>query len=344
MIHFKQHAKEEISLQAPVGDHTHQTHPLPDNTLVGGSSACVLSLRGKGGLESGGQEESAGKPPTLGDTYKLVFLGKYKMAVSVNTGSEQVELIDVLVTKVKETLAARAATSLGGARKSIGSRLLSRTGKPSPSFLRKSSLGKPPPGKPPPGDSDRRASEGDQGRVVRRKKGGMLPSTGREDVLSTSAPSSMLERIARQSREKDEDSSSTRSEEGGPVQTDIPPRSHDNGDFDTIPELGNLQRTEEFRALSGAAAVSASLEADAVEKSTVNVKVLLHFTGINVLAVAEESSNIIFKKTIKTITCCAQVLICWGCGLLLPGTLTSWGVVRGFRGVASMNGVHLLMC
>ena len=297
MNHFKQHAKEEISLQAPVSDHAHTTRPH-DNTLMGGSSAYVLSLCGEGGTELGGKQETSGKPPIRGDTYKLVFLGKYQMPMPVNTGSVQVELIDVLVAKVKEALAARATNSQPGVRKSIGSRLLGRTSKPSP-FLRRSSVGKPQ------GDSDRRASAGDQGGQIGRSRG--KEGTGCDDILSSSAPSSMSERRSRKSREKEEDKSSRSGEEQDPVRLSAA-RTHENGDFDIIPELGNLQQSEEFRALSGAAATSDSLEMNNVEKCTVNVRVLLHFTGSNVLAVAEESTNLVFKKSIKTIACCAQVL------------------------------------
>ena len=146
MVHFKQHAKEEIPLQAPITD---SAHPPPDpakgeDSLKTRSSAYVMSLGGAGAVDSGSTRDSDGKPPVQGDTYKLMFLGKYRIPTSVNTGNDQVEIMDMLVTKVKDSLTARTVTSQSrlGVRRSIGSRLLGKSSKPSPPNSRKSSQGR----------------------------------------------------------------------------------------------------------------------------------------------------------------------------------------------------------
>ncbi len=70
MVHFKQHAKEEIPLQAPITD---SAHPPPDpakgeDSLKTRSSAYVMSLGEAGAVDSGSTRDSGGKPPVQGDT------------------------------------------------------------------------------------------------------------------------------------------------------------------------------------------------------------------------------------------------------------------------------------
>ncbi len=74
-----------------------------------------------------------------------MFLGKYRIPTSVNTDNDQVEIMDMLVTKVKDSLTARTVTSQSrlGVRRSIGSRLVGKSSKPSPPNSRKSSRAGP---------------------------------------------------------------------------------------------------------------------------------------------------------------------------------------------------------
>ncbi len=73
-----------------------------------------------------------------------MFLGKYRIPTLVNTGNDQVEIMVMLVTKVKDSLTARTVTSQSrlGVKRSIGSRLLGKSSKPSPPNSRKSSQGR----------------------------------------------------------------------------------------------------------------------------------------------------------------------------------------------------------
>ena len=65
-------------------------------------------------------------------------------------------------------------------------------------------------------------------------------------------------------------------------------------DFDTLPELANLKGSTEFQALSlkGAHTVQ---------------KVRLLFSGVSVVVYLQQSQQIVLKKLIQNIACCAQV-------------------------------------
>ncbi len=53
-------------------------------------------------------------------------------------------------------------------------------------------------------------------------------------------------------------------------------------DFDTIPELGSLQESSEFQALSSPTSIN-DLDQQQVENERVNAKVQLSFCGVHVL-------------------------------------------------------------
>ena len=300
------------------------------------SSAYVMSLNGDGVDIGAAGSRSSGKPPVQGDTYKLVYLGKSKIPSSVTTGSDQVKIIDTLVVKAREALAARSNVQgkQGPRKKSIGSRLRGRNTKSSPPISRTQSFGKSSPpisrtqsfgkssppisrtqsfgkssppisktqsfGKSSPVKRVRSSSDGEQGDMEKQEEDrghniSLLPPGKAEEALSKSA---MLNGNRRKVRDEVDVAASVS------ASSSRVSRTLDNGEFDTIPELGNLQRSLEFQALSG---MHNEDHMNTMDKNTVNIKVQLNFTGVHVVVVAEETSEVLFKKSIKTIACCAQV-------------------------------------
>ena len=288
MAGFKEHAQEEIAVPPTV---THNHHASSANIK---SSGYIMS------------SHSDPFPQGAGEEYKLEYLGKYEVPPPATSSSDQVKIIDSLVAKVREGM----AVSDGSQSSKTRSRIKSFGAK-----LKRSSVTTKPP-LPTTGtdhvDSESIACSNAVSDVAGGTQDtGSISSTSSEqqmqagsDVSITLTSSSPEERAADNSdgdiptSPDDPADQHTAYKQSSPDFSTKDRQVSESTDFDTIPELVNLQTSSEFQALS--------LKVGS-NKPFQNQKVRLTFSGVSVVVVTEEMGEIVLKKSIRTVACCAQV-------------------------------------
>lgn len=316
MAQFKQHVKEEVIIPATINSSSDSTSSIASSSIKSDSSAApvpkssgyIMSLQHKHPSEEGG----SGQQTTQGDSHKLIYLGNYEISSPAVTGDGQVQIIDSLVARVREVIAAEVNLQRKSSlkKRSIGARLRSRSvsnNKSSPPLGVKPSVTKSSPPLCRESSSSSDGSHGSSEQQQQAQPGARVidisvvpPMSPTEVQLDNAAdlcpPSNGDELINREEFQEGESQLFTSSQ----MPTSAQPRKiSENADFDTIPELVNLQKSTEFQALSS------SLTLGKAKPSS--IKVRLMFSGVHVVVVAEESNDVLIKESIKTIACCAQV-------------------------------------
>ena len=268
MTEFKVHSHGEVAVPPTI---THNSSSYPSLPADGKSSGYIMSSL-NGSLP---REEE----------YKLEYWGQHQVPPLSSGNTHQVQIIDNLVSKFREVMSNSGTfhSKFRTKKKSFGSRFKTKTSTPKLESV----------------DSDLSAGSVDS-----------LGETGRQAVASTSSldrciltPASdesctQLEPFSASLEDPADFHSSchqnTFSMADGRSRTE-------SSDFDTIPELANLKSSTEFQALSQDGG-------NGGEMMVKNQKVRLIFTGVNVLVVTNENTeNVVLKKPIRQIACCAQV-------------------------------------
>lgn len=290
MTEFKEHAQEEVVVP-PTITHNQTTGALGSNSADMKSSGYIMSSSQSGGVP---REEE----------YKLEYWGKYEVPPPASSNSDQVMIIDVLVSKYRE-----AVYGLGKFRtkkRSFGAK-----------FMRNSSKGPSPVGTEAvdalsASSTTSVESEGDSATnspsSLHPKPMCSADSSDSSDIsisLTPSSPPPPEEGCDSSTSPEDPADHHTSCKQSVVPNVSSVVKSSDtrpeSSDFDTIPELANLKSTTEFQALSLKATSGAS---GAVQSQQ---KVRLLFSGVNVVVVTEQTEHVILRKSIRNIACCAQV-------------------------------------
>ncbi len=280
MVRFKQQAEEEIAVPAMV------THNLRSSS----SSLPLADMKSSGYIIS-----SHNGPPSSGssgsDEYRLEYLGKHQVPLTASNDSmDQVELIDALVAKVREATRGKGK----GRKKGFGSRFRGKNAKPPLPVGTNEGVVLP-------GSEDVRDSRhSSYSSYTRHASSSSSSSSERQSEVDINITSSSpLYPKDHTLLPPNEDlpgggcgvpEGSSSSQENSPELREKKPSS----EFDTIPELANLQASTEFQALSNRRGVAFQ-------------KVRLLFTGVSVVVLTEDTGEIVLKKSVKSIACCAQV-------------------------------------
>lgn len=302
MIEFKEHAQEEVSVPLTI-NHNHSASSGSLSADVK-SSGYIMSMSQNGSMP---REEE----------YKLEYWGRYEVPPPASANSDQVMVIDSLVSKLREAIP--SAGGSGGStlsskfrpkKRSFGARLMGRSSKAPPDAVDFSAattsgveceglgecsiLG---------GNHTHNHHQGpctdsrdgsDVSITVQSSSPTLSPPDKGESAQghgsSTSPDDPADYHTSCEQQTRDTSTSSLSAQPNGRVRTE-------SADFDTIPELANLKSSTEFQALS----------MKTVDSVNATQKVRLLFSGVSVMVVTEQSENVILKKSIKTIACCAQV-------------------------------------
>lgn len=305
---FKEHSQEEVTVPPTISHSMGASSPVLVSE-AGKSSGYIMSSSQNGSLA---QEEE----------YKLEYWGRHEVPPPSSGNTDQVVFIDTLVAKLRESRESRESSSalskLRSKKRSFGSRFGRSSTAKTPAVEPGCSTSQV--------DSDPRhgCSTGQvDSDPIRHVAAGSVESLSDADSCPThkagSAHSSSSEggdagtpiTITAASPPPDE------GEEEGEGHSPQDPADHhsschqmvhpelsdrlrpnSSSDFDTIPELANLKSSTEFQALSLKDTLSGSA-------SVQRVKLL--FSGVSVLVFPQHSDQIILKKSIRNIACCAQV-------------------------------------
>ena len=288
MTQFKQHAREEVSVPSTLANSSTGADVKPSGYIISSAHSGTLSQ--------------------ADEEYRLEYMGRHEVASPATASSDQVQIIDSLVSKIREAMVASGKAR--SKKKSLGSRLRGKANTSKSSLVSSESV-----------DQDGRDNVTTNS-LVSDSVSIAFSSAGMQNLSDNN-----LEGTRPLEQEPDPGDVSiilTRSspDEGNKVHRDIslpddhgdqhsscrqtPPNSDkkekekvsESSDFDIIPELANLKTSTEFQALS--------LKTDA-SSIIVNKKVRLVFTGVSVVVLTEETGDTILKKSIKSIACCAQV-------------------------------------
>ncbi len=282
MLKFKVHAHEEVSIGSTICRDKISDLPMTSSGLIFSSS-----LRHH-------PPDSKTRAQPLGDLeYSAQFLGKFEVPPPSSSKDTQVQTIDKLVVKLKEThqlkmsKGKKGLSSLWRGKLTSSSLRSSSTETVSPSSsssLRSSSTETVSPegdkqlrtnlsvdSQPPPPVFSITGENGSTGHV---QNGGVTKQISEQEIASqvndgTMSPNDEYRRES--------------------VTSEI------SMDFDTIPELSSLQDTPVFQSLCGSQATSQ--------------RVRLVFSGMVVMLVCQETGERLLKKSIRNIACCAQVMI-----------------------------------
>lgn len=309
MTEFKEHSQEEVVVPPTINHNMSSPSPFP---MDGKSSGFIMARS----HSLSRQEE-----------YKLDYWGRFEVSPPASGSIDQVALVDTLVAKCQIGSAGKFRSK----KRSLGSRLMrSSNTKVSSSVgvegaeqshvsmesLSDASLKGSPSNSPSnspsqPRDSPNQLNEpGDSPTLVR-------DSRSNSDIPITFTAASPTHEEEEEEQEEGEVSSrgepSTSPEDPADHHSlcmqasyDQTSMSHDqtnepNGrvrsgtsEFDTLPELANLKGSTEFQALS-------------LKGTHTMQKVRLLFSGVSVVVYLQQSQQIILKKLIQNIACCAQV-------------------------------------
>lgn len=271
MTEFKVHSHGEVAVPPTI---THNSNSFSSLPADGKSSGYIMS-------------SLSGSLPRE-EEYKLEYWGQHQVPPP---SSDQVELIDDLVSKFREVMSnsGMAHSKFRTKKRSFGSRFKTKTSTPKLPSLESV-------------DSDLSAGSVDS----LGEAGRQAVSLDSQDVGCILTPASpVLHESCTQpeplsaSLEDPADFHSSCHQNILPV---VDGRSRtESSDFDTIPELANLKSSTEFQALS-------LQDGSGGEMVVKNQKVRLIFTGVSVLVVTSgNTENVVLKKPIRQIACCAQV-------------------------------------
>lgn len=288
MTEFKVHAQEEVVVP-PTITHNQSTGAL-DNLADVKSSGYIMSSQ-NGGLP---REEE----------YKLDYWGKYEVPPPATSNSDQVIIIDTLVSKYRETVYGKFRSK----KRSFGAKFMRNSNKGSPS-----SAGTEGVDSLSATSSTSLESEGESTSAISVCHAPVKPMCSTD----SSDSSDMSITLTQTSPPLTEDSSTSpedpADQHSSCKQSIIPKTSSatnlpsnarpESSDFDTIPELANLKSTTEFQALSFKTISGSSGTVQSQQK------VRLLFSGVNVVVVTDqtEHEHEILRKSIRSIACCAQV-------------------------------------
>ena len=300
MVQFKRHAKEDVAGTS--------TTTLPSSTSTGSardnsalSTVVTMSLQHHG--SNGGEEAGKAKQQiSRGDAFRLIYLGNYEISPPAVTGDGQVHIIDSLVAKVRASMPAQTGGKniFHKKKKAIGSQLHRRN-----SFTRKSSFSKSPPEVVrafSASEDDHRSTEQQLQQGHSEPDISVTPHIPSPDMQSDSSAELFTSANGDlQERQRESPSLLSSLLPGNSHKTSVvqPDKTAESSEYDIIPELGTLQKSSEFQSLS----LSPKEEAPKFCK----VKVQLVFSGVHVVVQAEDSSAVLVRKPVKTISCCAQV-------------------------------------
>lgn len=309
MTEFKEHSQEEVAVP-----------PTINHSLSSSSSPSPVDNKSSGYIMS----RSHALPRQ--EEYKLEYWGRFEVPPPASGNTDQVVLIDTLVAKFREvpSSAGTTLTKFRTKKRSFGSRFMrSSTTKVSSAGLEETES--------PSANADSMESLSSDASPILPRDGrtdasptlprdGRSNSEGKDIPITFTAASPTLEEEGEEGDEPSPREPSTSPEDPADqhslcMQTTNQTTHHSschelttptntaepNGrvrtvssDFDTLPELANLKGSSEFQALSLG--------------STHGVqKVRLLFSGVSVVVYPQHSQQIILKKSIQNIACCAQV-------------------------------------
>lgn len=272
MTEFKEHAQEEVAVP-PTITHNHSTVAEDTNTADMKSSGFIMSSLHSGGLP---REEE----------YKLEYWGRYEVPAPASSNSDQVMIIDTLVSKYRDAMFGKFRSK----KRSFGAKFSVRKD-PAKSLANAASTEAV--------DSLSTVSstslESDGDSPAQHKAKGSYDSSDSSDISITLTPSSPP---------PSEGDSSVSPEDPADQHTSVKQNNtvnhSESSDFDTLPELASLKSTTEFQALS----LKGPADGGGVQSPQ---KVRLLFSGTNVVVVTEQTENVLLRKSIRNIACCAQV-------------------------------------
>jgi len=275
MKKFKLHAQEEVSVGSTISHGKASDLPTESSGLIFSSSTKHhppdSAPQGKEGSE-----------------FTVQFLGKFEVP-SPSTGTDtQVQTIDKIVTKLKETYLNDKRTAKS--KKGLGTRLKEKLAATKyGSHLVPGSEGV---------DSGPLSQEEDD--VLYSSSDPSLHSQDSESDVSirvtTISPDLPIVSAADEAINGGDESNSLKirkdSEQSISTTLDV---SFDTFDFDTIPELSSLQDSAMFQSLSQPHMLPSK-------------RVVLVLSGMTVVLKSEDGNERLLKKSIRNIACCGQVL------------------------------------
>ena len=286
MQEFKEHAQEEVTVP-PTINHT-SSAPMPTDMK---SSGYVMS-------------SSSGTSLPTEETFKMEYWGRFEVPSPASSNTDQVFIIDSLVAKIKE---AKGRIK----KKSFSSRFMSRSNssKVSAASAAVEGVGADGPATAKEGlelrdDSDvvitltassPMQEDGEAGSTSSLSTG--EPCASPEDPADEHTPCNQLTTAAV--------ATAAAAQLNGRLRTE-------STDFDTLPELANLKSSMEFQALSlkrGGVGGEGGGEGGKEAQGPRVQRVRLVFSGVSVVVTAEQNQDVILKKSIRSIACCAQVRV-----------------------------------
>lgn len=310
MTEFKEHSQEEVTVP-----------PTISHNLSSSSSPSPVDSKSSGYIMS----RSHSLPRQ--EEYKLEYWGRYEVPPPASGSTDQVVLIDTLVAKFREVpgSAGTTLTKFRTKKKSFGSRFMRNSTTKVSSSAGVEELEPPSSNVGHAGSmeclsSDTSPSQPSNDASPILPRDGRSNSEGQDIPITFTAVSPTLEEEREELSPREPSTSpedpadhhslcmqttsqtliadhhslchelttpTNAAEPNGRVRTV-------SSDFDTLPELANLKGSSEFQALSFRS------------RNTVQ-KVLLLFSGVSVVVYPQNSQQIILKKSIQNIACCAQV-------------------------------------
>lgn len=308
MTEFKEHSQEEVAVPPTISYNLSSSSPLH---VDGKSSGYIMSRPQNGSLPR--QEE-----------YKLEYWGRYEVPSPASGSKDQVEFIDTLVAKFREA----AGITLGKVhpkKRSFGSRFMNRNssskvsvggveGAESPVDTTGTSLDALKDVREEENSSHERqdipvtftaaSPTGEEGEGSSQRGSSTSPEDPADHHSSCRQIASPVH-ISSDDQSSDQPTAPANLADHHSSGHQLTPSSEPNGrvrtessDFDTLPELANLKGSSEFQALS-------LKKGSARGVSVQHVRLL--FSGVTVFVYPQMSQQIILKKSIQNIACCAQV-------------------------------------
>lgn len=321
MTEFKEHSQEEVSVPPTI------SYNLSSPLLMDGKSSGYIMSRSQNGSLPRREE------------YKLEYWGRYEVHPPASRNTDQVELIDSLVAKLREVPSSAGSTlsKFRTKKRSFGSRFMSRSSAAKVGVEDVDSVAnagqvagsmEPLDAKSSPSQTRpcRSNSEGQDGLDITVTAASPTPDEEEGSSTSPEDPADHHSSCPQMTASTNPTSQTTNPADHHLLSHDAPnPADHqdtpnpanqlslqgtiipanasklndrvrtESSGFDTIPELANLKSSSEFQALSLQGTHGAVQ------------KVRLLFSGVSVMVYLQHSEQIILKKSIQNIACCAQV-------------------------------------
>lgn len=268
MAKFKQHAQEEVAVPPTV------THNFSSSSSFGSAEHAQSA-----GFILTHHPSTASQPK--GEEYKLEYYGRHEVPPPATATSDQVEIIDSLVSKISDGGHKRSKKLNFRLRKRANSKTAPTVGVDTVDgdHINDSTTNS---------SSSSLTVVSDVSIII---KSGVSPTEHSEGGVESGEelPSSPLDPA---------DQHCSCSQPLKIANGHLKHHSSDSADFDTLPELANLESSTEFQALSLKTAEGWPV---------ISQKVRLMFSGVSVVVLTEHTNEIILKKSIRNIACCAQV-------------------------------------